>query len=212
MNFLAFDTESCAIDGAVEFIEPATAPSNYRDEAKIAEYIKLANAEQLAKAALDVDLARVVALGFHSDDSDPAVLVCRTEADERTTLKFFWERVAECRADMGNLIGFNCISFDLPLLLRRSLYLGVKAPQLPINKYRHPGIEDLMLSLSFDGALRYRGLQFYKKRFALDVPPDPVEGKDIGALVTAGDWEAVANHCRLDLRTTVALAQRVGAI
>lgn len=211
MNFLAFDVESVAIDGAVDYIEPATAPKNYKDKQAIAEYVALANAAELAKAALDVDLGRIVALGMDSGDG-PDVFFCQTEEDERKTIALFWERVHECRADMGKLVGFNCIHFDLPLLLRRSLYLGLTPPRLPINKYRHDGIEDLLLWLTFDGALRYRSLQFYKRRFALNVPDDPHTGADIAALVADGNWKAVASHCRSDLITTVAIARRIGVL
>lgn len=213
MSSLIFDLESAAIDGAAEFIEPATPPSNYKSESAIAEYIAKANAEQLAKAALDVDLARIVAIGATAGVKPPAVVVAENEESERAALKWFWDCiVAATNQARPTLIGFGCIHFDLPLLLRRSLYLGVPAPKLPINKYRHDGIEDLMLSLSFDGALRFRSLSFYARRFGLDVTKDEHCGADIAGLVAAGDWDAVSAHCRCDVETTVALARRMGVL
>jgi len=209
MSYLVFDVESVAIASAAEFIEPATAPSNYKDEAKIAAYIEEANREAVAKAALDVDLARIVAIGWSAGPETPVVMTAADEHEEYDALETFW---AFCITPRPTLIGFNCIGFDLPLLLRRSLYLGVKAPALQIGKYRHDGIIDLMLSLSFDGAQRYRSLGFYKRRFALDVPDDPHTGADIAGLVAAGDWDAVASHSRADVKTTVALARRMGVL
>jgi len=209
MSYLIFDVESVAIANAGDYLEPATAPSNYVKTDAIASYIEKANAEQLAKAALDVDLARIVCIGV-SDELGSRETICDTEAREREALTWFWSLVTT--QPRPTLIGFNCIWFDLPLLLRRSLYLGVKAPKVPINKYRHDGIEDLMLSLSFDGALRYRGLPFYAKRLALDVPTDPHTGADIAGLVAAGDYDAIAAHCRCDVASTVALARRMGVI
>jgi predicted PolB exonuclease-like 3'-5' exonuclease len=211
---IVFDLESVAIANADEFIEPATAPSNYKSEQAIADYIAKANAEQIAKAALDIDLARIVAIGF-DDGTGPVVEVVKTEDDERQILTAFWLRYyIEYRTlrSYPTLIGFNCVGFDLPLLLRRSLYLGVKTPKLQLGKYRHPGIEDLMLLLSFDGALRYRSLSFYAKRFGLNVLHDQHTGADVPALVAAGDWEAVAAHCKNDVETTVALARRLGVL
>lgn len=210
MTHLVLDTESVPLADAADFLEPATAPANYKSPDAIADYIAKANAEQIAKAALDVDLARLVAIGVHSGEGS-LVTLCRTEEEERQALIAFWIRVN----DLGprpHLIGFNCLGFDLPLLLRRSLYLGVEAPRLQIGKYRHDGIDDLMLSLSFDGALRYRSLSFYKRRFKLDVPDDPHTGADIAALVKAGDWAGVKAHCLSDLETTLALAKRTGVI
>lgn len=209
-GYICFDAESFPIDGAAAYLEPATAPSNYVKPEAIAAYVEKANAEQLAKAALDVDLARIVALGVDTGDG-PVVSVCRTEDEEREALIAFWLLV-NAAGPRPNLIGFNCLAWDLPLLLRRSLYLDIKAPRIAFSKYRHDGIVDLMMALSFDGALRYRGLQFYKRRFALDVPDDPHSGADIGALVAAGHWDDVAQHCRIDLQTTVALARRMGVI
>ena len=208
-NYLVFDTESYAIDGAASYMEPSQAPANYKDPAKIAEYIAQSNAEQLAKAALDVDLARIVAIGMNDGESTH-VCLAKNEHEEAAILTAFWAKVnAEPRP---LLVGYNCLNFDLPLLTRRSLYLGVKVPRLQISRYRHDGIADMMQVLSFDGMLRYRGLQFFKKRFALDVPDDPYSGSGIAALVAAGDWDAVSAHCRLDTLTHAALAKRIGVI
>lgn len=210
MNTIIFDVESVAIANASEFLEPATAPSNYVKPEAIASYVEKANAEQLAKAALDVDLARIVCIGV-SDGSGAVCTIAKDEDEERGALAAFWRRMT-LPPTRPALIGFNCLGFDLPLLLRRSLYLGVKTPTLQMGKYRHDGIVDLMLSLSFDGALRYRGLGFYARRFGLDVPVDLHSGGDIASLVAAGDYDAVASHCRCDVETTVALARRMGVL
>lgn len=211
---LVFDCEAVAIDGAAEYLESAQAPANYKDEAKIAAYCEQAQREQLAKAALDIDLARIVALGVISDDAaEPVVYVATNEQDERSILAGFWSRLATpLGVPRPTLIGFNCIGYDLPLLLRRSLYLGVPAPRLSINKYRHDGIVDLMLSLSFDGAQKFRGLAFYRKRFELDVPADEMTGKDIAGLYAARNWVGIEAHCWADVLTTAALARRIGVL
>jgi hypothetical protein len=218
VNHLVFDVESIAIDKASDYLEPAVAPSNYVKQEAIDAYIAKANAEALAKAALDVDLARIVAIGICDDyiESSATVCIAKNESEEKAILTAFWLRVIGGNGSSTStrpvLIGFNCLAFDLPLLLRRSLYLGVKAPYVQVGKYRHDGVVDLMMSLSFDGALRYRGLRFYAKRFALDVANDPNNGADIAALVAAGDWAGVSAHCRSDVALTVALARRVGVM
>ena len=134
MSFLVFDVESVAIDKAADYLEPATAPSNYVKPEAIAAYIEKANAEQLAKAALDVDLARIVCLGI-DDGSGPLCETATNEDDERDLLIAFWLRLTGPKVRPA-LVGFNCIGFDLPVLLRRSLYLDVKSPKLQIGKYR----------------------------------------------------------------------------
>ena len=97
------------------------------------------------------------------------------------------------------------------MLLRRSLYLGVRAPLFSLNKYRPGSIVDLMQRLAYQGTLPYRSLAFYCTRFGI-VVPDAVTGVDIGALVAAGEWSQVHDHVRADVTKTTALAQRVGVL
>jgi hypothetical protein len=212
MDTIVFDCEAVAIDDAGNYLEPVSAPSNYKDEAKIAAYCEQAQREVLAKAALDIDLGRIVALGTIVDGGEPFVAVIRDEQDERQSLDTFWRFVvAQGHHMRPTLIGFNCLGYDLPLMLRRSLYLGVKTPRFQMGKYRHDGIEDLMLSLSFDGAVKYRGLSFYCRRFGIDIP-DETSGKDIATLHATDDWAGITAHCRADLLKTAALARRIGVL
>jgi hypothetical protein len=208
---IVFDVEAVAIDDAGRYLEPVSAPANYRDAEKIAAYCEQAQRDALAKAALDIDLGRIVALGS-LQGSSIIVDLARDEQDEADILRAFWSRLVGPNAyNRPTLIGFNCLGYDLPLMLRRSLYLGVHAPRFQMGKYRHDGIEDLMLALSFDGAVKYRGLGFYCKRFGLEVP-DETTGAQIAELHAAGDWEGIENHCRADVLKTAALAVRVGVL
>lgn len=163
--------------------------------------------ELLERCALDLDLCRIVALGWmEEDDDEPTVLLGKDEAFEQSALEAFWSDL-----ESRTTVGYNSIGFDLPILLRRSLYLGVDAPMLNLDKYRSNHI-DLQQRLSLNGTKPYRSLNWYCKRFGLDVPADASSGKDIGQLVTEGKWEAVAAHCRADVLKTKALAQRLGLL
>jgi len=209
---VVFDLETVAIDSAVDYLEPPQAPANYKDPEKIAAYVTEAMSKQVDRAALDLDLCRIVALGWQETHQTttvaPSVMTCPLgEVEERAMLRHFWAQVGD-----RPLLGFNCLAFDVPVLLRRSLYLGVDPRPLSISKYKHPGITDLMQVLSFDGLLPYRGLGFYCRRFGLSVPVDLSTGADIARLVAAGDWAAVADHCRVDVLKTYALAQRLGLL
>lgn len=202
-----FDIETVSIGGAAEFIEPVSAPSNYKDPAKIADYIAEKTAEQVGKCALDPDLCRVVAIGW-TPPTEPWVDLATDEDDERRLISSFW-------AVYGNhypctLIGFNSLGFDLPVLLRRSQYLGVPYPTINLDRYRTPHM-DLMQKLSFNGAIRAHSLSFYCKRFGIEVP-DETSGKDIAALVQAGNWEGVRRHCAADVAKTAVLAERLGIL
>jgi predicted PolB exonuclease-like 3'-5' exonuclease len=201
---LVFDVETAPLEDVASYMGevPIEAPANYKDPVKIAAYVAAARAEQLDRCALDVDLCRIVAIGWWREcDRDVTLHV---NLEERTMLNAFWNH-----AEDSHLVGFNCLGFDLPVLLRRSLYLGVETPRVQIDRFKHPKVTDLMDELSYAGKLKARGLAFYCKRFGIDVP-DGVQGAQIGALVAAGEWEQVKSHCLADVQRTAFLAARLG--
>lgn len=202
---IVFDLETAPIDGAATYLEPVSAPSNYKDEAKIAAYIAEATAAAADKCSLDPDLCRIVALGWQVEgDESPTVRTCEHEDEERDTINEFWSW-----ADNRHLVGFNCLAFDLPVLLRRGLYLDALRPGIQIDKYKHPQVTDLQMVLSFNGTIKLHGLAFYCKRFGIDVP-DTITGADIGHAVKDGRWSEVRGHCHADILKTAAVAARVG--
>lgn len=203
---IVFDVETAPLDDAADYLEPATAPSNYTKPDTIAAYIAKANAEALSKCSLDPDLCRIVAIGVYREQNGHAVaLVAKTVNDEAALLTLFWQYYND-----RHLVGYNCLGFDLPVLLRRSLYLGVKAPSIQLDRFRHPQVTDLMQVLSYNGALRFRGLSFYAKRMGITSDPDVLTGADIGQAVKDGNWDGIAQHVKADVQKTAALASRLG--
>jgi hypothetical protein len=208
---LIVDVETAAIDRVEDYLEPPTAPSNYKDEAKIAAYIAEESKRQAEKAALDIDLARIVCLGWQLGE-EAGHWIIKDEIAEQTILAEFWRQFWPAYVPGHTIaVTFNGLNYDLPLLLRRSLYLGVPAPKLQLERFKHADAIDLMQILSMDGRLKLHGLRFYANRFGIPVD-DESHGKDIAGLVAAGDWEAVAKHCTADVQTTAALAKRMGVL
>ena len=204
-RFCVFDIETAPLADAAVYIPPPKPRANLKDPAKIEADLAEKTAALLEKAALDPDLCRIVAAGWDCDGQAESA-VCEDAAHERDLLDRFWKQSVG-----ATLVGFNCLSFDLPVLLRRSLYLGVRAPMFSLNKYRPGSIVDLMQRLAYQGTLTYRSLEFYCRRLAIDVPDD-VTGADIGALVAAGEWSRVHDHVRADVAKTTALARRIGVL
>jgi len=204
-DLLYFDIETAPMMGAADWLEVPEAPANYKDEAKIAAYKEAAAAKELERTSLDLDLCRVVAIGAaHNAEPVMAFTVQNgTVQEEAALLENFWDLV---RVPGRVLVGFNCLAFDLPILVRRSQYLRVPVPWLNIGKYRHSGIMDVMQILSFDGMVRARSQGFYCKRFGITVgSEDTHTGADIAALVEAGDWEAIRTHVTADVEKLRAL-------
>jgi len=213
MRHLILDVETVAIDDVATYLEPVSAPSNYKDEAKIAAYIAEETKRQTDKAALDIDLARIVCLGWQlADDAVPQTMLMKDELQETEMLGKFWDAFWKVYVPGHTVaVTFNGLAYDLPLLLRRSLYLGVTAPKLQLDRYKHIDAIDLMQILCMDGRLKMHGLQFYANRFKLPVEQD-ITGADIGAAVASGDWAAVERHCAADVQTTYLLAKRMGVL
>lgn len=197
-----FDIETAPLAEAVNYLEPAEAPGNYKDPAKIAEFIAAKNAENLDRCGLDVDLCRVVAIGMMAETMEQPVVLMGD--DEASLLRVFWQTVTG-----KHLVGFNCLAFDLPVLFRRSLYLGVRAPSIGIERFKHPDVTDLQMVLSFNKAITMRGLSFYAKRFGVDVP-DALTGADIAQAVADGRWADIEAHVIADVQKTAAVATKCG--
>lgn len=208
-RFLVLDIETSGIADVATYLEPAEAPANYKDPVKIAAFIAEAEAAQIAKAALDPDLARVVAIGYcDPENGNVSAMMAAQEKHEKHIIESLWGYISRGRT---TLIGYGILEFDLRILLRRSLYLHVKTPDIQIDKYRHPTVIDLMQILSFNGSAKWRSLEFYAHRFGIE-HDHSISGADIPALVAAGEWEKVEQHVRADVQTTVALARRMGVI
>jgi hypothetical protein len=225
---LVFDIETCPLDGAAEYvpapdmdaIQPA---KNLKDPAKIAEDIAKRKADAaaghaaaLGKAALDFNLARIVAIGWTAGDA-VVVKVCESEQAEAGFLEDFW-----AATHRRQLIGFRVRTFDLPMLMARSRYLNVRHPPIDLSRYSRSGrVTDLWDVLTY-GLSDYettsvmpRRLKTYAKRYGLAVD-DAVDGAEIGAeipaLVAAGDWGRVVSHVTSDVQLTAALARRLGVM
>lgn len=208
--WLVFDCETAPMPGCAQYLtDSIEAPSNYKDPAKIAAWVEEKRAKQIADAGLDLDLCEIVAIGI----GFPAVTYAQTRAttSEEDMLRGLWRFVKNTQDQGGSLVGFNCLSFDLPVLLRRSLYLGIPTPTIAIDKYRHDGVIDVAHELTFGGRMTWRSLAFYCRRFGIP-HDDSVDGSQIAQLVVEGQWDAIERHVRADVTATAALAARIGLI
>lgn len=238
---IVFDIETTAIDGAADFVpdpEPIPYPDmdaiqaarNLKDPVKIADDLARRKAdairdhgekidkswqvynEKLAKASLDFNLARIVAIGYQQNGMTVAT-TCGNEAEERRALAAFWIQTAR-----QPLLGFRVRTFDAPMLMSRSRFLGVPYAPFDLGRYsRSDRLVDIWDVLTF-GLSDYdttqvmpRKLKSYAKRYGLHVA-DEVKGEDIGALVAAGEWSKVIAHVTSDVELTADLARKLGLL
>lgn len=210
------DIETAALADVEQQLPVFKPRAGTKDEEKQAAQIAEKRERAILDAAKDADLCRVAAVGMWWDgESAPALWLCRDEAEERLALTTFWHdwKVISREVTQVQMVGFNCLSFDLPILCRRSLYLDLWHPQLERAKYRHRDVIDVLDVLSDDGRLPWRSLSYYLKRFGLETGlEDGIDGAQVPALVADGTpeaWTKVQQHLRNDLLATRLLAHRV---
>jgi DNA polymerase elongation subunit (family B) len=206
MNAIILDLETCPIDDVLTYLPPVSAPSNYKDVEKIAEYIVEKTLEAADRAALKPDLCRIVCLGYLvSGTKEPVMHVCKDEHAEKVALTKLAQHINTHGCDV---ITFNGHRFDLPVIMRRALYLGVSMKALSVDRYRSTHI-DLFQKLTFNGQIDGFSLSFYAQRFGLGGDLE-VSGKEIPAMVKAMEWDAIARHCRQDILWTAGIAKKLG--
>lgn len=156
MDYLIIDIETAGIPNAADFLplEDIQADGRLKDPVKIADDIAAKQRALVESAALDLDLARVVTIGFTDNVCTSAAFVttCQSEGDERKALSGL-AAVIETRP---TIVTFNGHKYDLPLLMRRARYLGVTFPAINLDRYKSPHI-DLYDVLTLKGAVKAHG-------------------------------------------------------
>lgn len=203
------DLETISNPKAADWLEPVKPDARYTKPESIAASIAEKTAERNAKLALDWDCCRIVALGWVDVGSnDPWCEVCETEEEEASALTFFWKTYRE--RDTA-LVTFNGLKFDLPVLLTRSVDLGVKHPPLNLNRFKTPHI-DVLQYLTRDGARQFpHGLGFYARKYGFTTL-DKVNGSDVAALYAAGEFDKIREHCLSDVGLCHAVANKFGLL
>ena len=218
---LVLDIETVPTEAAMAAPYPKadrSPPSNWKDEEKIAGWYVTDEAkwrsERARECALNPRLGRIVCVGVIPCTGRPVVLPAFDADNERETLANTWSAI---EAADGQLITFNGLSFDVPFFLCRSLVHGIK-PTVSIRTVRDwtrryfygPHYDVRAVLTQWDN--RTTGtLHDWASCFGIECS-DKTSGADIYALYRAGDFDAIAEHCRADVATTAQLYEKVSAM
>lgn len=212
MRYLILDLESLPHPDAGQWLAPVKAPSNYKKAEAIDAFIKEATIERDEKLGLDPDCCVIAALGYHVvGHGDPFCDVTfGDEKHEGDALEHFAWEFNKAPQDT-KIVTFYGRQFDLPVLMRRAMYLGIPFPKINLDRWKSPHI-DVWDALTYGGALRTaHSLAFYAKRFGFTTL-DKVDGADVAKLAKAGEWDAIRNHCLSDVGLTHAVANKLGLL
>jgi len=133
-NFTVFDIETGALpDEDIERIAPPFDPDSIKvgnlGLEKAAEKLSQAKRNHLSgirrKAALKAEYGKVLAIGWANAETT----IIKVSSDEGSLLQTFWDACDEDYHARSHWVGFNCFSFDLPFLVRRSIINGIITPK-----------------------------------------------------------------------------------
>jgi hypothetical protein len=219
------DVETVGIANAADYVGPIEAPANYKSADAIAKYVAEETPKRLAKAALDLDLAEIVAvgllpLGVRPDELTlvpvlPSVMIRgeagHTEAQMLAAVDAALAMPADLAATRPQFITFNGRNYDLPLIVRRRMYLGLtNGPAINLDRYRSEHI-DLYERLTNYGSTGGHKLSWYAKRFGW-TETSPIDGAGVAQAVAEGRWTDIRQHCAIDLLWTARLAYKMGVV
>ena len=121
---IALDIETIANPQAVALMpEPEVKTGNLKDPAKIAEKIAEAKRDQVEKAALDPLTARVACCAVVTEKNEHVEIIYKPDDEHEKELI---QKVMQIlSADELRIVTFNGIGFDLPMIYKRAMILGV---------------------------------------------------------------------------------------
>jgi DNA polymerase elongation subunit (family B) len=211
-----------------QFDESTVKLGNLQDRFKIQAKIDEARAAweigQDKRCSVDPDLCMVccgVAMHFQNVPGEIPNISCKsavTAADEAELLYEIWSCIrAAYEADVP-IVGFNTMTFDLPVLVRRAMLLDVGVSPAMIrallarqeSNYRHYDLMQLLgVRSPFSGKIEAKGLSYYLNLFGLGGKTWGMDGSQVYSLWKEGKINEIKNYCQTDVQRTASLFRRV---
>lgn len=202
-------------------LDAIRAPANYKDEAKISEYVQAARSKMLAeheasvqaeylKTSFDGGLGQICAIGWAFDNDEPASVQVDdlTPASEAAMLRTFFDAIKGKPSQRVCFIGHNVIGFDLRFVWQRAMVHKIKPP------FHFPRDPKPWSETVFDTMLAWSGLKVGGSMDKLCrvfgiAGKGEMDGSKVWPMVQAGQIEAVATYCRGDVDRTRQLHKRM---
>lgn len=204
-HILFFDIETAPNSLVEDHVPEFTAPSNYKDPVKITRYVEEKQAEFVDKAPLDLDFARITAIGAVMGDGEVQAVLVSTDQTEKDALKWFWSLVMQAKT----ICGYNIIGFDLPIIQRRSFVLEVTPTRRLFDLKPWDAFTlDLMRTFYHQGygpGVKYRGLKAVCAMFGIENPLPDLDGSQAVEM----DMDTLRCYVENDVEMARELARRM---
>ena len=216
-------SESIA-DELTQALESVKAPSNYKDEAKIADYIEAAKINlksefaakrdaAVNKTGLDGAFGQVVCVGMDlRDGGNPVVIRSMDEAELlRSVNDTLSDEVSASDTHSTAVVGHNVSAFDLRFLAQRYMVNGIRPHPLIARAAQAKPWESEKV---YDTMIQFAGvgnrISLDKLCLALGLPgKGDITGADVWPMVQAGRLDEVAAYCADDVIKTRAVFKRM---
>ncbi len=217
---VALDIETMGNPDAVKLLpEPDVALGNLKDKDKIAAKIAEAKVAQVAEAGLDPLTARIICFsavgGTSADEIMEKTMVCDAVSDDaETTLIetiFGFLGTPDCR-----IISWNGIGFDLPMIYKRAMVLGIDPGQWgapPLTtwtvRYRTDRHYDLMQIWGGWQSNKWAKLDTVARMILGEHKTEGIDVMTFPVLMESEEGRAkIAEYCLQDTRLTFRLWDR----
>lgn len=163
--------------------------------------------------ALRPEFGHVICIGMGHDgrgrgELEVKALTARRVEDERAILEAFWEVVRGGRE--WRWVTYNGLAFDVPFLVRRSIYLGVPPTGLlPMKPYALESHFDVMRALANWERTDAVRLDVVAELLGLSKQPPGMDGSQVLALWRAGRVDEIAAYCLGDVRLVYEVFLRI---
>lgn len=173
--------------------------------------------ESLTKFALSPLTCQVMCIGMENPDTGGSKILSLGESTDPIAT-FFGDREADMLAEAwrwiakyNTVITFNGRRFDIPVLMHRSALLSVPISRFDLlgNRFRDSPHCDLLDQLTFYGAMKSYGLDFFCKRYGIASPKTTVTGADVGPMFDRGEYAEIARYNARDIHATALLYKEV---
>ena len=207
-KLIYFDVETAPLPDTdlLSLMPTFEAPANFKDPDKIKAAIEAKQKAWKEDAALDPMTGHVLAIGLLVDKTFVLIAEPATEA---IMLHEFWYAIQGSQK-LHTLIGFNCNSFDLPFLIRRSWKLGVTIP-IGVRRGRYWGDQIIDLRDVWQLGDRQAAGSLDSIAKHLGAGAKMGSGADFAGLWESDRDRAVA-YLKNDIELTALIAQRLGVV
>lgn len=193
MKNLVFDIETIANPGLIGQLPPVRVDSRLKDPEKIAAQRAEKEAQQIEKMGLDKTTALICCITTIDVENE----ICKSiqldpeTMDERALLESFWE-IAH---PFTRYITFNGISFDVPMLLFRSMVNSIQpSVRISTRKYQITNHLDLRALLN-DWDMRASGtLDFYSRVILGESKADGMDGSFVQSMFDVGAYDEIRDY------------------